>query len=461
MELRGYQREALGQMLAAGRFIYGDGAGTGKTATTLSWLKQSGSRRSLIIVPDNVHHQWMEQAAAWDPGLWVVDGRGTPKRRAERRRFADETDRGGISRTALLINYELVRQDRQALLEMKYDALVCDESQTLKERQVQLFKAIRLLARRVGGLALLTGTPIMNRAEEAWTALHLIDPKRWPSFHRWAKEHFEYEMSTFHGKLPRPIPVIGDLLPGHDEVVAAEVGEHLIARPMDYCIPGLAATEHYESVMEFSDEERRIYTSISRKGWADLNGEILKAPSAVVKMTRLRQLTSDWNGLAPMGRPGAKVAAMNDHLREGAPDEQVVVIAGFRETAEQLARALDGESVEYIHGDKPKDVRLDTIRRFQAGDTRILIGTHPTLGTGVDGLQCARNIELLDLDWTPARNEQAIARVRRSGQLHDTVNVGTVHVNGSTDDDVLAANGRKRDVIDRIVTANYQGQESS
>lgn len=453
MELRPYQREALGQMLDAERFIYGDGAGTGKTATTLRWLAETDAPQTLLVVPDNVTDQWRGQAATWYPELKLVDGRGTPKKRAERREQVLHADYR--ERVALVLNYELLRQDIAHLREEQFDTFVLDESQTVKENKAQVFKAAKLMARRSRLLAMLTGTPIMNVAHEAWAALHMIDPRAYPSFHAWAREHFEYEMSTFHGKLPRPVPVIGDPLPGHDDVVAAQVGTHLIARPIEYCIPHLPPVTHFRTDVEFSPEERRIYTSIRKKGWADLNGEILKAPSEVVRMTRLRQLTSDWNGLADMGRPGAKVATTAEYLREMT--EQVVVIVGYKETAEQLADALYDRDVEYIHGDKAKDVRRSTIERFRAGDTQVLIGTHPTLGTGVDGLQCASNIELLDQDWTPARNDQAIARVRRSGQQADTVNAGRVLVADSTDDDVQAANDRKRDVVDRIVTANYQG----
>lgn len=450
MELRTYQTEALEQMLLAERFIYGDGAGTGKTATTLVWLWHTGAERTLIVVPDNVAGQWVEQARTWYPELRIIDGRGTPKKRLIAR--AELECSAGPQ--ALLVNYELMRQDIGQLRDMRFDAMICDESQTLKERSAQLFKAAKLLARRSDLLALLTGTPIMNVAEEAWAALHLIDPKQHSSFHRWAKEHFEYEMTTFHGKLPRAIPVVGELLPGHDELVAAQVGLHLIARPLEYCLPNLAPVAHYTTGVEFSPEERRIYTSLRRKGWADINGEILKAPTEVVRTTRLRQLTSDWNGLGDMGRPGAKVADTAAYLRELS--EQVVVIVGFQETARQLAGALEDDSVEYINGDTAKALRRETITRFQAGDTRVLIGTHPTLGTGVDGLQCARHIELVDLDWTPARNDQAIARVRRSGQGADEVIAGTTHVLDSIDDDVLAANDRKRDVFQRIISVNYQ-----
>ena len=82
---------------------------------------------------------------------------------------------------------------------------------------------------------------------------------------------------------------------------------------------------------------------------------------------------------------------------------------------------------------------------------RVLSGTISTLGEGVDGMQVAHYMVRLDRDWTPARNEQAIARIRRSGQLHDAVVVYDLIARNSLDEVIEAALASKTSVIDALL----------
>lgn len=56
-----------------------------------------------------------------------------------------------------------------------YDAIVIDESSKVKEYNTNRFKALRLMARRVKYLLLLTGTPAANGLQDLWAQLFLID----------------------------------------------------------------------------------------------------------------------------------------------------------------------------------------------------------------------------------------------------------------------------------------------
>ncbi len=432
-------------MLDAGRFIYGDDPGTGKTATTLRWLDASGPRHILIVAPANVIHHWEREAERWAPWLSTIDGRGTPKKREEARiRWH------GSQQTALLLNYELLRQDIDYLLDMRWDAVVFDESHLLKNRQAQVHKAAVKIARRTPLLALVTGTPILNKADESWSSLHLIDPRKWSSYHRWAREHFHVEQTTFYGRVARPVTIVGDVLDGHEDLIADLVADHLIRRPIEELLPEMPDITETVLEVDLSSKERRVYDSLVKKMWADMDGSILKAKNAGVLTTRLRQLVSDWNGIEDMGAPGTKVRATAELVENLAP-EQVVVLVSYKETAYKLYEALGGDDVETFTGDTAAVLRKPRLKGFADGDIRVLIGTHQALGTGVDGLQVARNIVLLDQDWTPAKNTQAIARIRRSGQTASKINVYKIVALDTIDQVVQSALEHKQSVIDAIV----------
>jgi SNF2 family DNA or RNA helicase len=108
--------------------------------------------------------------------------------------------------------------------------------------------------------------------------------------------------------------------------------------------------------------------------------------------------------------------------------EQVVCLTWSRAAAERVAAECGGA---FIHGGVAQADRHGLLDLFKRGHLRVLVGTLATLGEGVDGLQVARHMIRLDRDWTPARNDQAVARLRRSGQkravvVHDIVAHDTI-----------------------------------
>src|SRR5690606_9795864 len=56
-----------------------------------------------------------------------------------------------------------------------YDAIVIDESSKVKEHNTNRFRALRLMARRVKYMLLLTGTPAANGMTDLWAQMFLID----------------------------------------------------------------------------------------------------------------------------------------------------------------------------------------------------------------------------------------------------------------------------------------------
>src|SRR5262245_1916632 len=139
-ELRPYQRSAIREMDAAGgRAIFAYPPGTGKTATVCSWLAErefGRTGRGLIVAPNGpVLPHWVSEAARFTELIGVVGTGGPRKRTATRNAVGD----GGIE--LLVVNYETMRNDIDALLAIGWDAVVFDESHRLKNRKALTFKA--------------------------------------------------------------------------------------------------------------------------------------------------------------------------------------------------------------------------------------------------------------------------------------------------------------------------------
>lgn len=443
MELRDYQVEAVNIMSREGRVVYADAPGTGKTATSLRWVT-AVANRTLVVAPLSVLYHWQRQAETWAPGRRVVVCHGP----AERRLNALQAVRDGSADT-LVINYDNLDREISPLIDTKFDTLVFDEAHRLKNRSAQVHKAAVKLTRRAERAAMVTGTPLLNSAEELWAILHLLWPKVYTSFWRWADEHFEVHVEHYR---MRPVRVIEGLKDGHAEILRTQLGDALIRRDIDLGLPPIVETE---LAVELSKKERDAYDTMLQKFWMRVGGEIVQAPNAVSKLVRLRQVAS--GTFEDMEEPSAdlyrtKIKAAADLLKDLAP-EQVVVFCAFKSTVYALAEAVGGD---VYTGDQGAEGRADVVKRFTSGELQCIIGTHGALGEGVDGLQVAHNVILLDQDWTPARNEQAIARLHRSGQ-QNTVNVWRIVAKDTVDDNnVIPTLERKEATINAVLDSNQK-----
>jgi SNF2 family DNA or RNA helicase len=360
-------------------------------------------------------------------------------------------DRAEASGSVLVLNYEACWRDVGALIELGFDTIICDEAHHLKNRQSATFRAVAKLARRAHHFLAVTGTPVMNSADEAWSLLHLIDPKGYPSYWRWVDEHFDVEITDFHGTAKRPIQLVKGLKDGHAEIVRKQLSPYLLQRDYDTIFPGTPVPIVRNVEVVLTEAERANYNELVRRSWTKVGDELVLTSNAVAKTTRLRQLTSSWATInAEAEHPGAKIeAAVALATSQLMETEQVLILSAYQETARRVAEEIGDDALAYT-GDTPKGERRQILQQFRDGDLRVLSATIGTLGEGVDGLQVSRCLIQLDRDWTPARNEQVLARLRRGGQ-QSQVRVWYIEAAGTIDQAVAEALARKTVIINSLL----------
>src|SRR5204863_10141341 len=112
---------------------------------------------------------WELESGIWLPqrSVAVLGGRGE-------RAWNDEAESAEI----VVLNYDILEAHRDRLVELSPRALVLDESHYVKDPQAGRTKAALELAGALPPDALrlaLTGTPILNRAEELVSQLRVLD----------------------------------------------------------------------------------------------------------------------------------------------------------------------------------------------------------------------------------------------------------------------------------------------
>src|SRR5207244_8092968 len=89
-----------------------------------------------------------------------------------------------------------------------------------------------------------------------------------------------------------------------------------------------------------------------------------------------------------------------------------------------------------LHGGLTARERIDVLRQFTAGETRVLLATDAA-SEGLNLHHRCRLVVNLELPWTPLRLEQRIGRVDRLGQRRRVHAVHLVAMNA--DEESLAA----------------------
>lgn len=416
------------------RAILADEPGLGKTIQALVAAQLDGALRILYVAPAHILWRINEMASEWSGyGRVMFHGGGR------------ELPSVDTSEMIVFTSYELATAHRDELLAVGFDLVIVDEAHHVKERKAKVLGALRPLSRKARRLYLLTGTPVLNTADEMWPLLNLIDPVTWSSYWRFVDTYCL--TSTVYAKGGRPIRQVDGPDPAKLAELKARLAHILLRREQT-----LEPVVPVRTALTLSGPERAAYDQLAAMYFLDTATGPVIADHDAALVLRLRQLASDWQLLDPTLGVGTKVAAAtasagNLH-RQGEP---VVMFASFKATVHRIAAALVAGGVEAvaIDGDVTPHRRRSAIASFQSGDVRALVGTYGAMSEGVD-MYAARHIIRVDQDWVPKTNDQAVGRVRRIGQTRQVYD-HTFHITGTVDDRVEEALRDKRKVIDAIL----------
>lgn len=172
-ELLPFQKEAVDFMLDRQQCLLAHTLGLGKTIDTVAACEElidNGTAEAvLVIVPASVKWQWARQIDRFTDGALVRVVEGT---KAERELAYRSVRRKEME--YLLVNYEQVVADWEILRHLKFDVVVADECQYLKNPRAKRSRFIkRIDAPYKFGL---TGQPIENKPEELYSILQWINP---------------------------------------------------------------------------------------------------------------------------------------------------------------------------------------------------------------------------------------------------------------------------------------------
>jgi SWI/SNF-related matrix-associated actin-dependent regulator 1 of chromatin subfamily A len=417
-ELAPFQWVAVHYALEARRTFLADEQGLGKTVEALATLEADEAFPAIVICPASMKLTWLREAEHWLPhrSRQVLSGRSE----------------GPIEPADItILNYEIVQARLAALVASGPRALVADESHYCKNPQAKRTKAVRRLADAVprDGLRLaLTGTPVMNHADELIAQLRVIG--RLGEFGSGASfsRQFEGELSEerLHWHLRRSC---------------------FVRRLKSEVLPQLPAKRQVVVPVSLNNEEEYRLAEDDVIEWLKTQPIDLKVLDAKIAATlraeRLAQLTT-LQRLAARGKLAAALNWIHAFLASG---EALVVFARHREVQQGVLERFP--DALHLFGDDSMTARQTAISAFQEPDgPQLIVCATRAAAQGIT-LTRASNVCFLELEWTPAIHDQAEDRCHRIGQ-HDAVTAWYLLAADTIDETMARLIKRKREVIDAV-----------
>ncbi len=365
-----------------------------------------------------------------------------------------------------VISYDRARDPAilNALRSRRWDLLVCDEADLLKNRSAARTRAV--LGERsdeVGGLVScahrawgLTGTPMPNSVDELWAPLRIFAPDALgdPPMSYWTfRKRYCVEVPIGQGRSK----VVGKR---HVDDLRSRLAPHVLRRRMDDVLPDLPPMAHEDwrlhpgagaaelAAVIGADPELSAAADallgatlvLTESELATLVGQVLQTMSTD-SVSRLRRHTAAIKArvLAP-----ALVAEL------AGTEEKLVVMAWHTEALDTLQDALAPFGCVRLSGDTRPADRQEAIDAFQTDPgTRVFLGQILAAGAGIT-LTAAAEMVFAELSWSPRDNAQAARRIRRIGQGRPT-RARYPSLAGTIDEAVIRTLRRKTQDIREVI----------
>ena len=427
LTLHPYQEIGARFMARHGRAFLADDMGLGKTvqsiAAALLLRRVHGAAKTLVVCPASLKHQWARE---------IDKVCGEQAQVAEGPRTARLETYAAWKHGFLVLNYELLLRDLDAIRASEPDLVILDEAQRIKNQGTKTARAVKRLQSRWAFV--LTGTPLENRLAELHSLVEFLHRRALGP--RWRL---------------RPFHIVED---AQGRVLAYEGLEVLRKRLRGFFLRrnrGAVLSELPDRTdnlfwTDMSALQRRPYrrqaarvAALVRQGRALSGAEVQRLLSALTRMRMLcnahaQDSWDQWEArIADRRPPNAR------ELREiGSPkleefrrvleelldeSEEKIVVFSQWERMLRLARFATSDLLAHreltsgiFHGGLRSRTRTNLLDSFRVDPQfRILFSTDAG-GLGLNLQDAASIVVHLEVPWNPAVLEQRVGRVHRMGQ---------------------------------------------
>ena len=442
-ELRPYQKAGLDWLHFLNQYGFGgclaDDMGLGKTIEVLALLqslKEQGKAGapSLLVVPKSLIANWQRESERFTPGLRILEFMGN-FRKKDPALFAQYD--------IILTTYGTMLRDVELLRDYRFNYVILDESQAIKNPLAQSSKAARLL--NADHRLVMTGTPVENNTFELWSQFAFLNPGLLGSV-----EYFKREFAK---------PIESGTGEDTTRLLRRLVYPFILRRTKEQVAPELPPRSERILYTDFEPAQRKLYTHtrehyrgillgmIDKEGIDDVRMKILEG------LLRLRQICIHPALVEPTYRgDSAKFELLLETLETlHGEGHKALVFSQFVQSLHLLRKELDARHLRYAYLDGHTKERQAEVDRFQ-NDPAIPFFLISLKAGGVGlNLTAADYVIHLDPWWNPAVEMQAADRAHRIGQ-DKPVFIYRIITRDTVEDKILKLQEHKRELVNQLIS---------
>ncbi|MBR8826901.1 MAG: DEAD/DEAH box helicase [Gomphosphaeria aponina SAG 52.96 = DSM 107014] len=432
-ELRPYQARGVSWLSFLERWGLGaclaDDMGLGKTIQLIAFmlnLKEQNPLQNptLLVCPTSVLNNWEREVQKFAPTLKVLIHHGD--KRSKGKDFVQAVKKQDL----LITSYALVYRDEQTLEQIKWEGIVIDEAQNIKNPLAKQSQVIRKL--KSGFRIALTGTPVENRLSELWSILDFLNPG------------FLGSRQFFQKRFAIPIEKYGDR---ESLITLRSLVQPFILRRLKTdknIIQDLPEKQEMTVYCGLSAEQAQMYPRLVDESLKEIDAAagIKRRGLILTLLLQLKQLCNHpaqylKEKSLDSGERSGKLLRLEEMLEEVINNntDKALIFTQFAEWGKllqpYLAKKLGVETM-FLSGATTREKRVEMVDRFQNDPTGppIFILSLKAGGTGLN-LTRANHVFHVDRWWNPAVENQATDRAFRIGQqrnvqVHKFVCTGTL-----------------------------------
>lgn len=505
-----HQIEGAIELAVSKRAMLGDKRGLGKTLTSIIWLDFIGATKVIAISPSDTMDNYIREIKRWAPHRNVIK---VGKMGKGERDFLLPVLKT-VTDFILVLNYEAWRRDDKLiddLVALKVDTVILDEAHHGKTMTTSTALGIQRLAytpnecpqcgtdqieresifgdwtdnavcqicgheskiweaSTVKNVLPMTGTPILNKPQELFPQLRLIQPQTFSTLNDYLRD-FCYMTENRHWTWKS----------GAESNIIKKIGHRYIARDRQSAgiiIPPPTPVLHLITKDEFQLShplQFKAYEQVRQFAQLVLDAEeniSMSMPIFLSVLMRMRQVLA-WPAAIELKKKDPDsgietvIANLNVHesvkldkaeelIREiNEEGERVVLFSQFKAPLKVLKARL-GSRVAIYDGDTPDSIR----QQIQLDFDPKTVSDHPSFdavlcnyraaGEGLN-FNAASQMIILDEEWNPGKQSQAYGRIDRLGQTRETT-IHTIRVEKTADQWMADLIQEKTDMIDGFET---------